>query len=148
MKGDSDKYRLTDNGNTNNHLKTDQIHNNYNIIDDKKKQQDRDDYLAFDVAIVGAGFAGLSAALLLGRYLRPTVIFDGGETRNHASKHVHGYLGFENSSPKHIIQKAWKDRQGPHLHGWVYDLHDGVINPVFEMEAGTHIDELYEFDNL
>src|ERR671929_265984 len=109
MKGDSDKYRLTDNDNTNNHLKTDQIHNNYNIIDDKKKQQDRDGYLAFDVAIVGAGFAGLSAALLLGRYLRPTVIFDVGETRNYASKHVHGYLGFENSSPKHIIQKAWKD---------------------------------------
>jgi thioredoxin reductase len=109
MKGDSDKYRLTDNDNTNNHLKTDQIHNNYNIIDDKKKQQDRETYLAFDVAIVGAGFAGLSAALLLGRYLRPTVIFDGGETRNHTSKHVHGYLGFENSSPKHIIQKAWKD---------------------------------------
>jgi thioredoxin reductase len=109
MKGNSDRYRLADNGNTNNHLKIDQIHNNDNIIDDKKKQQDRDGYLAFDVAIVGAGFAGLSAALLLGRYRRPTVIFDGGETRNHTSKHVHGYLGFENSSPKHIIQKAWKD---------------------------------------
>lgn len=47
-----------------------------------------------------------------------------------------------------IIQKAWKERQAPHLHGWVYDLHDGVINPVFEMAAGAHIDELYEFDNL
>ena len=47
-----------------------------------------------------------------------------------------------------IVQKAWKERQAPHLHGWVYDLHDGVIQPVFEMEAGTHIDTLYEFDNL
>jgi carbonic anhydrase len=47
-----------------------------------------------------------------------------------------------------IVQKAWKDRQAPHLHGWVYDLHDGIIKPVFEMEAGTHIDPLYEFDNL
>jgi carbonic anhydrase len=47
-----------------------------------------------------------------------------------------------------IVQKAWKDRQAPHLHGWVYDLHDGIIKPVFEMEAGTHIDLLYEFDNL
>lgn len=47
-----------------------------------------------------------------------------------------------------IIQKAWKERQAPHLHGWVYDLHDGVINPVYEMEAGARIDELYEFDNL
>jgi len=47
-----------------------------------------------------------------------------------------------------IIQSAWKHHQRPHLHGWVYDLHDGIIKPVFEMEAGDHIDPIYEFDNL
>jgi carbonic anhydrase len=47
-----------------------------------------------------------------------------------------------------IVQHAWKHNQRPHLHGWVYDLHDGIINPVIEMPAGTHIDPLYEFDNL
>ena len=47
-----------------------------------------------------------------------------------------------------IIQRAWKERQGPHLHGWVYGLKDGLINPVFEMPANTHIDELYEYDDL
>lgn len=47
-----------------------------------------------------------------------------------------------------IIQKAWKDRQAPHLHGWVYGLKDGIIKPVFEMPAGTHLDELYEYDDL
>lgn len=47
-----------------------------------------------------------------------------------------------------IIQKAWKNEQRPQLHGWVYGLKDGLINPVFEMEAGTHIDNLYEFDDL
>ena len=47
-----------------------------------------------------------------------------------------------------IVQKAWKDRNAPHLHGWVYSLHDGLIKSVFEMEAGTHLDPLYEFDNL
>jgi carbonic anhydrase len=45
-----------------------------------------------------------------------------------------------------IIQKAWKKEQRPDLHGWVYGLKDGIINPVFEMNAGTHIDELYEYD--
>lgn len=45
-----------------------------------------------------------------------------------------------------VIQKAWKERQGPHLHGWVYDLHDGIIKPIFEMPAGTHINNIYEFD--
>ena len=47
-----------------------------------------------------------------------------------------------------IIQKAWKENHYPHLHGWVYGLKDGLIKPIFEMEAGTHIDPLYEFDDL
>ena len=47
-----------------------------------------------------------------------------------------------------IIQRAWKNEQRPHLHGWVYGLKDGLINPVFEMSAGTPIDPLFEFDDL
>ncbi len=47
-----------------------------------------------------------------------------------------------------IIQRAWKNEQRPQLHGWVYGLKDGLIKPVFEMDAGTHIDPLYEYDNL
>lgn len=45
-----------------------------------------------------------------------------------------------------IIQKAWKQEQRPHLHGWVYSLSDGIINPVFEMQAGTDMDQIYEYD--
>lgn len=47
-----------------------------------------------------------------------------------------------------IIQSSWKKNNAPDLHGWVYDLHDGIIKPVFEMEAGAPIDPLYKFDNL
>lgn len=47
-----------------------------------------------------------------------------------------------------IIQRAWKKEQRPDLHGWVYGLKDGIIKPVFEMKAGTHIDPLYEYDDL
>lgn len=47
-----------------------------------------------------------------------------------------------------IIQRAWQNEHRPHLHGWVYGLKDGIINPVFDMEAGTHIDPLYEYDDL
>jgi carbonic anhydrase len=47
-----------------------------------------------------------------------------------------------------IIQRTWKHEQRPDLHGWVYGLKDGVIKPVFEMKAGTHIDALYEYDDL
>ena len=47
-----------------------------------------------------------------------------------------------------VIQKAWKDRQGPHLHGWVYGLENGLIKPIFELPAGSRIDPLYEYDDL
>jgi len=47
-----------------------------------------------------------------------------------------------------IIQRCWKEEQRPDLHGWVYGLKDGVIKPVCEMKAGTHIDPLYEYDDL
>jgi carbonic anhydrase len=47
-----------------------------------------------------------------------------------------------------IIQKAWKERQMPSLHGWVYDLHDGLIKTVFEMGPDDFLDPLYRFDDL
>src|SRR6185295_19051123 len=46
----------------------------------------------FEVAIVGAGPAGLSAALMLGRCRRKVVVFDDGQPRNAASLAAHGYL--------------------------------------------------------
>jgi carbonic anhydrase len=47
-----------------------------------------------------------------------------------------------------IIQNAWKHYEIPHLHGWVYDLRDGIINPVFEMPAGSSLDPIFEMNNI
>ncbi|MEO7766670.1 MAG: carbonic anhydrase [Ferruginibacter sp.] len=47
-----------------------------------------------------------------------------------------------------VVQRAWKKRQAPDLHGWVYGLKDGIINPVFEMKANAYIDPLYKYDDL
>jgi carbonic anhydrase len=47
-----------------------------------------------------------------------------------------------------IIQRAWKQEQRPELHGWVYSLKDGLIKPVFEMNAQTPIDPLYQYTDL
>lgn len=46
------------------------------------------------------------------------------------------------------IQKTWKHERRPDLHGWVFGLNNGLIKPVFELEAGTSIDPVYEFDDL
>jgi carbonic anhydrase len=53
-----------------------------------------------------------------------------------------------NLSKTSIIQRAWKEGNRPHLHGWVYGLKNGIIKPVFEMSAGTKIDSIYQFDGL
>jgi carbonic anhydrase len=48
-----------------------------------------------------------------------------------------------------IIQKAWRDRQGPFLHGWVYGLNNGIIKPLKEMPPGTRLDHhIYEYEDF
>ena len=47
-----------------------------------------------------------------------------------------------------IVQKAWKHEKSPDLHGWVYALEDGIIRSIFDLPAGSHIDPIYEYDNL
>ena len=53
----------------------------------------------YDVCIVGAGMAGLSAALILGRCLRRVIVFDSGKPRNFASRGLHGFLSRDGIHP-------------------------------------------------
>jgi len=54
----------------------------------------------FEVAIVGGGPAGLSAALMLGRCRRKVVVLDDGQPRNASSRAAHGYLTRDGASPE------------------------------------------------
>lgn len=48
-----------------------------------------------------------------------------------------------------IVQTAWKKDNYPHLHGWVYDLHDGIINPLLDIPPNTPFDHpIYSYDDL
>lgn len=47
-----------------------------------------------------------------------------------------------------IIQNAWKQDKIPFLHGWVYDLRDGIVNPVFDMDFDTPSDPIFEYNNI
>lgn len=51
-------------------------------------------------------------------------------------------------SKTNIIQKAWTDRRGPKLHGWVYSLSDGIIKDLCQLDADSAIDPIYRFDDL
>ncbi len=47
-----------------------------------------------------------------------------------------------------IVQRAWKDKKSPEIHGWVYSLEDGLIKELCTVTHKDHLDPLYEFDDL
>ncbi|MCE2895101.1 MAG: carbonate dehydratase [Flammeovirgaceae bacterium] len=47
-----------------------------------------------------------------------------------------------------IVQRAWKKRKAPEIHGWVYSLEDGLIKELSTMTHEDYLDPLYEFDDL
>jgi carbonic anhydrase len=47
-----------------------------------------------------------------------------------------------------IVQKSWKSKKKPEIHGWVYSLEDGLIKEICTMTHKDHLDPLYEFDDL
>lgn len=57
----------------------------------------------YDVIIVGAGPAGLSAALMLGRCRRSVLVCDTGQPRNRASHALHGYLTRDGIAPREFL---------------------------------------------
>jgi thioredoxin reductase len=67
------------------------------------------DNLCVDVLIVGAGPAGLSAALLLGRSRRSVALFGCGDRRNAASDAMHGFLSHDGITPASFIAAGIKD---------------------------------------
>lgn len=62
--------------------------------------------VTFDAIVVGGGPAGLSAALVLGRCRRRTLVCDKGEYRNRSSAALHGFLGRDGSSPGQLLAEA------------------------------------------
>ncbi|MCU7615013.1 NAD(P)/FAD-dependent oxidoreductase [Chryseobacterium sp. GMJ5] len=56
----------------------------------------------YDVIIIGGSYAGLSAAMALGRSLRKTLVIDSGKPCNIKTPHSHNFLTQDGKSPKEI----------------------------------------------
>ena len=65
-----------------------------------------------DVAIIGGGVAGLSAALVLGRSRRRTLVIDAGEPRNAPASGVHGFLTRDGMDPAALLQAGREEVRG------------------------------------
>jgi carbonic anhydrase len=47
-----------------------------------------------------------------------------------------------------IVQGAWKKRDMPLIHGWVYGLNNGIIKPLVTIGPDSEMDPLYKYTNL
>lgn len=60
----------------------------------------------YDVIIVGGSYAGLQAAMTLGRALRRVLVIDGAEPCNKQTPHSHNFLTRDGETPAAIAAKA------------------------------------------
>lgn len=66
-----------------------------------------------DVVVIGGSFAGLSAAIQLGRARRNVTVLDTSTPRNRFASHAHSILGHDNKPPHEILREA-EDQMKPY----------------------------------
>ena len=76
----------------------------------------------YDVAIIGGGAAGLSAALVLARARRNVLVIDAGAPRNAPATHMHGYLSRDGMPPAELLAAGRHE-----VRSYGGDIVDGVV---------------------
>jgi thioredoxin reductase len=62
--------------------------------------------LSFEVIVIGGSYAGLSAALTLGRSLRKVLVIDAGQPCNSQTPYAHNFITHDGSKPFEIARLA------------------------------------------
>ncbi|HAA13837.1 MAG TPA: pyridine nucleotide-disulfide oxidoreductase [Cytophagales bacterium] len=91
----------------------------------------------FEVIILGGSYAGLSAAMALGRSLRKTLIIDGGKPCNRQTPHSHNFLTQDGVAPHEIASIAREQVAEYDTITFVEDfaLHGKQVSEGFEIET-------------
>lgn len=76
----------------------------------------------FDVIIIGGSYAGLSAAMALGRSLRKVLIIDSGLPCNRQTPHSHNFITQDGETPAAIAKKAKQQVLNYDTIQWLNDL--------------------------
>src|SRR5690606_41260720 len=87
----------------------------------------------WDVVIVGAGPAGVSAALVLGRCCRAVLVCDAGEPRNWAAAEMHGFLSRDRIDPDEFRRLA----RGDLAHYPNVELREARVQAARRLRDGT-----------
>ncbi len=88
-----------------------------------------------DVAVVGGGPAGLSAAVTLARSLRSVVVVDAGQPRNAPAEGAHNLLGREGISPHELLAAGRREAAG-----YGAEVRPGRVTAVRRVEDGFVLD--------
>ncbi len=90
----------------------------------------------YDVVIIGGSYAGLSAAMALGRSLRDVLVIDSGQPCNRQTPHSHNFLTQDGKTPAEISALA---RQQVEQYKTVQFL-NGLANKGRKTEDGFKVD--------
>lgn len=87
----------------------------------------------YEVAIIGGGAAGLSAALVLSRARRRVVVVDDGHPRNAAAAHMQGFLSRDGMPPAELLAEGRRE-----IASYGGEFVDGTVAAI--AKVGDHFD--------
>jgi len=89
----------------------------------------------YEVIIIGGSYAGLSAALALGRSLRKVLIIDAGQPCNRFTPHSHNFIAHDGHKPAEIAQQAKEQVRNYKT----VEFHDGFVKQVSKQPDGFEV---------
>ena len=95
---------------------------------------------SFDVILIGGSYAGLAAAMALGRALRNVLVIDAGKPANRFTPHSHNFITHDGKTPGEISsiarQQVEQYRSVIFKHGFAKYARRGANAFVVELETG------------
>jgi thioredoxin reductase len=93
------------------------------------------DHTHYEVIIIGGSYAGLSAAMALGRSFRKVLIIDSGKPCNRQTPHAHNFLTHDGEQPSEIASVA----KAQVLRYDTVTFHDGLVETCYKVKNGFEI---------
>ncbi len=106
------------------------------------------DHKNFEVIIIGGSYAGLSAALALGRSLRKVLIIDSGKPCNIQTPHSHNFLTQDGKTPDEISSAAKKQVEKYETVKFYHGLATTGAKTAYGFEISTDKGDLFSTKKL